>query len=53
VWWFIIPVALFFTVIMAMLSWRYVEKPALGHRKLLIGFSDRLGMRITGAFRRG
>jgi peptidoglycan/LPS O-acetylase OafA/YrhL len=51
-WWFIIPVSLFFTVLMAMLSWRYVEKPALGHRKSLMAWSDRVADRITGAFSR-
>lgn len=51
-WWFIIPVSLFFTVIMAMLSWRYVEKPALGHRRPLLALSDRIAARISGVFSR-
>lgn len=53
VWWFIIPVSLLFTTLMAMLSWRFVEKPALGHRRALLEASDRVTARIKAAFGRG
>lgn len=50
VWWFIIPISLFFTIIMAKLSWRFVEKPALAHRRTIVETSDRLTSRIKAAF---
>jgi peptidoglycan/LPS O-acetylase OafA/YrhL len=49
VWWFIIPVSLLLTLGMAILSWRHVEKPALGHRRRLIAASDRLRARLKPA----
>lgn len=51
VWWFIIPVSLPLAGGMAMLSWRFVEKPALGHRRRLIATGDRLCARMLAPFK--
>lgn len=48
VWWANASISFVITAIIATLSWRYVEKPALSGRRVAVAWGDRLAARLTG-----